>query len=284
MERIAFGMVFYRLSHGFGARHTKVRKKLQEKSLIQLSRHYQHQELDSSFDAYTTIPVQACYPGFLGNLPQNLKILDIGCGCGYLTVQLNLMNYEVVGLDASMPQIESLKLRYPKMRWVQAELGTGKLPHFSSNFDLAFCLDVLEHVSNQTQFLRDVKRLLEMKKCPYLLMSVVRDPHHGHMPAIKDILSIFQGWEMETGKLVYPDWYEFFHFCKDGIRRGLRVRERDFFHENIAFQSTGLIHRLLGRFQRSLLRFFNGSNFFLEKLETSDNLGTILVLLKNPHP
>jgi len=251
--------------------------------LIQLSRHYHQQELDSSFDAYTTIPVQACYLGFLGNLAQNLKILDIGCGSGYLTVQMNLMNHQATGLDASLPQIESLKLRYPKLRWVEAELGKGNIPNVSGNFDLALCLDVLEHISNQTQFLRDVKRLLELKKCPYLLMSVVRDPHHGHMPEIEEILSSFQGWEVETGKLVYPDWYELFHFCKDEIRRGLSVRERDYFHENIAFQSTGLMHIFLGHFQRTLLRFFNDSNFFLEKLEKGDNLGTILVLLKNPH-
>lgn len=251
--------------------------------MIHLSRNYQHPGLDSSFDAYTTIPVQACYPGFLGNLAQNLKILDIGCGSGYLTVQLNSMNHEVVGLDASMPQIESLKLRYPKIKWEQAELGTGVLPGVGDSFDLALCLDVLEHVSRQTQFLRDMKRLLESKNCPYLFMSVVRDPHHGHMPEIEDIQSCFQGWEIETGKLVYPNWYELFHFCKDKTREVFRVRERDYFHENIAFRSTGLFHRLLGQFQRSLLGFFNDSNFFLEKLEKGENLGTILVLLKNPH-
>jgi len=91
-----------------------------------------------------------------------LRALDIGCGGGFLAEEFARLGFDVVGVDPSPVSIEtarqhaaasSLKIDY--------RVGAGEqLPLDDCMFDLAFCCDVLEHVSDLDRVVSETARVL----------------------------------------------------------------------------------------------------------------------------
>ena len=90
------------------------------------------------------------------------RVLDIGCGGGFLTEEIAKYGFETTGLDPSAPslvtarshaRIQNLKIDYLE--------GVGEALLFPDNhFDIVFCLDVLEHVSDFRKVIKEVSRVL----------------------------------------------------------------------------------------------------------------------------
>ena len=83
-------------------------------------------------------------------------MLDLGCGDGSLAVRLAARGYSVTGVErpggCAKPFPESVEL-------VEADLDAG-LPAFGRRFDYVLCGDVLEHLKDPLQMLRDVRACL----------------------------------------------------------------------------------------------------------------------------
>jgi ubiquinone/menaquinone biosynthesis C-methylase UbiE len=73
---------------------------------------------------------------FVAALPAG-RLLDIGCGTGYLT---QLLRGSVVALDASAEMLEIARARVPHATFVQAEVPP--LPFADGVFDLVFSSNV----------------------------------------------------------------------------------------------------------------------------------------------
>lgn len=87
--------------------------------------------------------------------------LDIGCGAGLACEPLARLGGDVTGVDATPENVSAasahaeavgLDIRY--MAGELASLNIGK-------FDLVTCLEVVEHVSDKTKFLKDVANALK---------------------------------------------------------------------------------------------------------------------------
>ncbi len=89
------------------------------------------------------------------------RLLDIGCGGGYVTECLPKYypKVKIYGCDVSATAIKYAK-----------KFGTGKvsykvmqkkLPYPSNYFDAITCLDVLEHIPDVDFFIREVRRVLK---------------------------------------------------------------------------------------------------------------------------
>lgn len=92
-------------------------------------------------------------------------VLDVGCGTGG---NLLLFDGQVVGLDISLRA-----LSFAKRRGSNAWLCQGKaeaLPFKNDTFDLVLALDLLEHLPDDVQGLREMYRVL--KKGGTLLVTV----------------------------------------------------------------------------------------------------------------
>ena len=95
--------------------------------------------------------------------PRGKQALEIGCGGGLVCEELSRLGFEVTGIDPSAPslvaatrhaQANGLAIRY--------EQASGEaLPYSDGSFDVAFCLDVLEHVRNLPQVICEVARVLK---------------------------------------------------------------------------------------------------------------------------
>jgi two-component system, sensor histidine kinase and response regulator len=90
------------------------------------------------------------------------RVLDIGCGGGFLTEEIAKYGFETTGLDPSAPSLVTAR-SHARVQNLQIEYleGVGEALLFPDNhFDIVFCLDVLEHVSDFRKVIREVSRVL----------------------------------------------------------------------------------------------------------------------------
>lgn len=99
---------------------------------------------------------------FLKNLSKKsfLKILDVGCCTGY---NLHLLSGygKVYGVDTAKKAVEYCRMRGFKRIYL---LKNGlKLPFKDNTFDIVTCLDVLEHIEEDEDYLKELYRVLAPK-------------------------------------------------------------------------------------------------------------------------
>lgn len=94
--------------------------------------------------------------------PVGLRVLDIGCGGGLLAEEFAQLGCAVVGVD---PSEESLVVARMHAAGQGLAIGyrcaTGEaLPFADESFDIAYCCDVLEHVTDLPQVIAETARVL----------------------------------------------------------------------------------------------------------------------------
>jgi SAM-dependent methyltransferase len=84
------------------------------------------------------------------------RILDLGCGDGVLTAKLASMGCQVIGVDASAPQIDAARKLGLEVRVMNAEALD-----FDSEFDAVFSNAALHWMSNPAKVIAGVRRALK---------------------------------------------------------------------------------------------------------------------------
>ena len=91
---------------------------------------------------------------------RNIRILDVGCGAGFLANELVPLGYDVTGLDASESTLEVAR-RHDSTGNVDYRCGDAYSMEFGAgSFDVVCAMDFLEHVENPGQVVREVSRVL----------------------------------------------------------------------------------------------------------------------------
>lgn len=86
-----------------------------------------------------------------------LRILDAGCGTGWLTAQLTSYG-SVIGTDLADEVIERATVRVPSACFIAGDIMDVDV---GSEFDVVVSLEVLSHVEDQLAFLRRLHGLLK---------------------------------------------------------------------------------------------------------------------------
>lgn len=84
-------------------------------------------------------------------------VLDLGCGDGLLLKKLKEKKIECEGLDLSNEAVSKAKKRGAKAR--QFDFTTEKLPYTSNKFENILLLDVLEHLFQPENILKEASRV-----------------------------------------------------------------------------------------------------------------------------
>jgi 2-polyprenyl-3-methyl-5-hydroxy-6-metoxy-1,4-benzoquinol methylase len=85
------------------------------------------------------------------------SVLEIGCGWGTNLEALEAEGYQITGLDISRRALD--RLDRPHRRLIEADLSLG-LPDSVLAYDCVLALDVIEHIDDDHQAVRELARLL----------------------------------------------------------------------------------------------------------------------------
>ena len=89
----------------------------------------------------------------------NLKILDVGCGTGWLSKELQKYG-EVTATDLASRVIQGTKERFPEIKWVAGDFLQVDLPE--SYFHIVTCLETIAHVSDQSAFASKIAKVIKL--------------------------------------------------------------------------------------------------------------------------
>ena len=99
----------------------------------------------------------------LTDLPNGSTVLDVGCGNGLFLKKLSLLNknLQLFGVEANQFLIDKARQNTPLAHMDLVDLNQGQLPFANDTFDSIFCLDVIEHLVNPLDLLKEIKRVLK---------------------------------------------------------------------------------------------------------------------------
>jgi 2-polyprenyl-3-methyl-5-hydroxy-6-metoxy-1,4-benzoquinol methylase len=101
------------------------------------------------------------------------KLLDAGCGNGWLSLALVQEGYHIASLDVSKHSIQETRYGFRLSNLdghVIVQASITDIPFENDSFDSIICINVLEHVKNVAKTLRELNRIL---KCTGHLIIMV---------------------------------------------------------------------------------------------------------------
>ncbi len=90
----------------------------------------------------------------------HLRILDIGCGGGFLSNALARQGYKVTGVDLSKESLEVAK-KYDitkSVKYIAAD--AFQLPFADESFDVVTAMDFLEHIEDPARAIKEFSRVI----------------------------------------------------------------------------------------------------------------------------
>jgi SAM-dependent methyltransferase len=129
----------------------------------------------------------------LGYLPPHSSVVDVGCGAGAYGPGLIAAGHRWLGLESNSYCWEVLARRQLPFRKIE-ELNV--LPCAAAEFDNAICIEVLEHVHEPDNFLREIAR-------------VIRGRAFFSVPNI-EVIPYFTSWEVVPWHLLESEHRNFF--------------------------------------------------------------------------
>lgn len=100
------------------------------------------------------------------NVLQNASILDVGCGGGLISNKLSELGYSnIYAFDKSENAIKQAKMMNTKGKKVKYSIGNieKKISHKKDKFDVILLMDVLDHVSDIDNVIKETKRVSKKK-------------------------------------------------------------------------------------------------------------------------
>ena len=90
----------------------------------------------------------------------NARILDIGCGGGFLSNPMADAGYDVTGIDLSETSLAVAEENDASKNVKYLKADAYALPFEDHSFDVACAMDILEHVNNPEILIREAARVV----------------------------------------------------------------------------------------------------------------------------
>lgn len=172
---------------------------------------------------------------FRGSPNGHRLAVDVGCGTGY-TAMVFQSHFQMVGVDVSR---DALRLSRGRglTHLCQIDMTEFSLPFKSGSFDLVFALDVIEHIEDDVQALRECGRIL--KNGGLLVVTV---------PAF---MALWSPWDEALG---HRRRYNALTLAQTGQKAGLSIKRLSYMFF-IVFPMAVLIRGVKRLIQRNAVRY-----------------------------
>ena len=148
--------------------------------------------------------------------PAGLRVLDIGCGGGLLAEEFARLGCEVTGVDPSKESLTAARqhaVSQGLMIGYQSAFGEA-LPFADASFDVVYCCDVLEHVTDLSRVIAETVRVLKPRGT--YLFDTINRTFVSRLVMIK----LLQEWRWSA--LMPPQLHDWHMFIRpDELRREL---------------------------------------------------------------
>lgn len=97
---------------------------------------------------------------FYGSIDNETKILDLGCGSGWLVNALNQQGYDAYGCDLKFKDGKHVEQLSKSGKIKLIDENNYEIPFDNNNFDVVISFQVLEHVQDYNFFAKETRRVL----------------------------------------------------------------------------------------------------------------------------
>lgn len=154
------------------------------------------------------------------------RVIDVGCGVGDNLAAVQTSDISFAGLEFSARTLA--RARRVLANQVELQQGSAvRMPYEPNSADLMLCIEVLEHIPDQYQALREMYRVL--KPDGVLVLSV---PYRRWFPSYYTFMGHIRhytrselqklleesGFEAEEWLPNYPRWHRLANYCYMGCR------------------------------------------------------------------
>jgi len=127
-------------------------------------------------------------PAILKLIPRGkMKILDTGCGNGFIASRLSELGHEVCGIDVSRDGIEISRKAYQNIRFEVFSVYDD-LRSIVEEVDVVLSAEVIEHLYYPKSFLKNIYSSIRPGGC-----LIITTPYHGYIKNLA--LSLFNYWD-----------------------------------------------------------------------------------------
>lgn len=140
---------------------------------------YTHGHVGSVIDDHATRTAANSAAFVLSRLRPTMRLLDVGCGPGSITIDLASLVGEVVGIDNATVAIDAARDLAGRQGVANATFevaGAYEMPFATASFDVVFAHQVLQHLGDPVRALSEMRRVL----VPGGIVAV-RDADYGTM-------------------------------------------------------------------------------------------------------
>jgi len=119
------------------------------------------------------------------------SVCDLGCGPGYLAAFTEPNEGNYTGVDISEVGIEYARFLFPGARFYVADISTDRLPFEDSSFDTVVASEVIEHLPNYQNVLKEMMRISRRRMVISMPVNMPNDDHYWPIWTKEDILREF---------------------------------------------------------------------------------------------
>jgi len=128
-------------------------------------------------------------PGILRLLgPPPARLVDLGCGNGFLSSRLEQLGYQVTAVEPSDDGVARAREAHPSLRVIQASVYDDLPALLGERFDAVVATEVIEHLLEPKRLVANAFRLLRPGGT-----FVLSTPYHGYLKNLA--ISLLDGWD-----------------------------------------------------------------------------------------
>ncbi|MFA4887744.1 MAG: class I SAM-dependent methyltransferase [Candidatus Nanoarchaeia archaeon] len=192
------------------------------------------------------------------NGKKNLRVLDVGCGVGNISLEIAKSGCDVTGIDSDQGSIEYANKRntFPNCTFLVSNAHTLQIKH---KFDIIICSEVLEHLTYPEKLIEFISNNLD--KSGFLFLSIP----NGYGPAELSGIPRKVAGKILKKMHIYEPVRDFKHkIIKDPVKKA----QKNYGLDTLNTHGQGALHEQFFT-QRALKKLLKQHNLKVDELQKS---------------